>query len=51
LTQPVCTSTFFSSNLFTSFSSSTIIVICLLVAGCYSENCTVHSLLINPGVT
>lgn len=43
LTQPVCTSTF--SNLFTS-SSSTIIMQCLLVASCCSDDCTVHNLFI-----
>jgi len=41
----------FSFNLFTLFSSSTIMVLCLLVASCFSDDCTVHSLLINQSVT
>jgi hypothetical protein len=42
---------FFIFNLFTSFSSSTILVIYLLVASCYSDDCTVHSFSISQGVT
>ena len=38
-----------SSNLFTSFSCSTIIVLCLLAASCYSYDCTVHNFLIKSG--
>ena len=39
----------FSSNLFTSFFSSTITGLCLLAAGCYSVDSTVHNLLIKSG--